>query len=542
MSHLEAGFIRLPPDSTGKKSAAAGRLIIDFEGEVDPNILEVGDTITGGTSSAVGTIVGISRAGFAAGQGQLFVEVSTLTGSFTISEALKIGAITYATVTASASLDTIYYQKSITIDQDNPNRHQKINERGAASITFSEGQPSLSSFGGLIVDEPTSVRQYVYAYDDLSTRFVSDSGGAGTIVYNPDERAVTLDTNGTASGDFASRQSHFYHPYQAGTMMRVLQSMVCGDAGKDDVRRRWGLFDSGNGLFWEQDGSGLYCVVRSSTTGSVVDTRVAQADWNADPLDGTINFNLDVTKANLYWIDVQWLGVGVVRFGVYEDDGTKTIAHIFQNPNNNTTSYMRQGTLPIRFECENTNTAVSSSELKNICTAVQNIGRTKNQLQSRAACTTSPKTVGAASGEVPTLSLRPRETFNGLPNRTTSLLESVNVYNPSAENVLVRLKRGTIPSGDAFNTTITNSGSPIEIDEAALGLIFQGEEIWATFLPSGESVIYNFLNEAEELQDDVGIVYLGDQVTQPSLSITATVIGGSDTDLSVAVNWKEIIQ
>jgi hypothetical protein len=113
-------------------------------------------------------------------------------------------------------------------------------------------------------------------------------------------------------------------------MTKVMQTIQIGDTGKANVVRRWGYFDEENGLFWELDGTTLYAVQRSSTTGSVVDTRVAQANWNRDSLDGTIRYDLDVTKTNLYWMDFQWLGVGIVRFGVYENDGTKTTCHVLK--------------------------------------------------------------------------------------------------------------------------------------------------------------------------------------------------------------------
>ncbi len=63
MSGEENGFIQLPPDSTGKKSGAAGRLVLDFSGEAVSPEFEVGQTIIGGTSNASGKITGITRDG-----------------------------------------------------------------------------------------------------------------------------------------------------------------------------------------------------------------------------------------------------------------------------------------------------------------------------------------------------------------------------------------------------------------------------------------------------------------------------------------------
>ena len=539
MSGEENGFVQLPPDSTGKKSGAAGRLVLDFTGEAESPEFEVGQTIIGGTSNASGKITGITRNGFTDGDGQLFIDLdSILNGPFVINENLLVGAVTYAQVKNTSELNQIFYQKDVIVDRDNPNQALSLDSRGAANVRFTDGQPSLSTFGGLIVDEPEQVRHYVYAYSGQDDRFHSITSGNAEIVYNPNERSVTFDTNGTVSGDIAKRTSHFYHPYQPGSMLRILQTVVLGDQGKEQVRRRWGYFDDSNGLFWELAGNDLYVVNRSNTNGSVVDTRIIQTDWNRDQLDGSTNFDLDVSKTNLYWIDFQWLGVGLARFGVYEDDGTKTVAHVFENPNNQIVPYMRQGTLPIRFECQNTGTAVSSSELKTVCTSVQNVGRTKRQLSSKSICTSTPRTISSASGEVPVLSIRPAVVYNGLPNHTTSLVSTVNIYNPSARNVLFRLRRGAVLDGASF-TGIPKS--PVEYDESATGLLFSGEEIFATFIPSGQSFSKDFLQSPDDYQDDVGVLLLADESTQPANSITLKVIDGDPTDISVAVTWKEVI-
>jgi hypothetical protein len=76
----EQGFVRLPPDSTGKKSAAAGRLIIQCDNNV--NTFEVGQTVQGGTSNATAQIVGFESKGFDAGDIDLYCELGTLVGTF----------------------------------------------------------------------------------------------------------------------------------------------------------------------------------------------------------------------------------------------------------------------------------------------------------------------------------------------------------------------------------------------------------------------------------------------------------------------------
>lgn len=539
MPHQEIGHIQLPPDSTGKKSAATGRLVIQFTGEVSPNYFAVNDDVTGIISGATGRIVGINRNGYPAGDGQIYIEVSSLAGTFVVNEGLRVGATTIATVFTDALLDELYYQKNTLVDRDSPDRSLVIDDLGAANVSFSEGQPSLSSFGGLIVNEPTTTRQYVYAYDGLPNEFYSTSGVDGNFTYNADQRSVTLDTGGTASGSFVKRVSHYYHPYQPGTMSRILQSVLCGDTGKADVVRRWGLFDDDNGLFWELDGTNLYVVIRSNATGSVVDTRVIQSDFNRDKLDGSTNFNINIDQMNLYWIDYQWLGVGVVRFGVYSENGQKITAHIFENPNSAVVPYTRQGVYPVGFECRNINTAASASELKTVCSATQVVGRVKNQYNSHSTLTETSRTISAADGEVPILTIRPKADINGIRNSALMLLDNVVVHNSDSKNLQVKIQRGTFPSGASWS----DAGGSVEVDTSASGWLplGSGAHIWTHFIPSGETWSQDFFQENPNNQADVGMILLGGDV-QIGISVVAKNMSAGDTDVTVAVNWKETRQ
>lgn len=516
-AYSEGGSVRLPPDSTGKKSAAAGRLVIDYQGEVDPNLFEKFQTVTGGSSGATGRIVGKYTRGFTAGEGQLFIEVDGLTGTFQASEDLNVGVTTYATVKATADLETFYYQKGPIVDRDTPSNSLKVDPRGDAYTRFDEGSPALSTFGSLLTESPETIRQHVYAYDEHADRFYDVNTGGASLAYATGERAVILDTNGTSSGVLSQRTSHYYHPYQPGTMMKVMQTVVVGDAGKANVRRRWGLFDDDNGIFWELDGTTMYVVIRSNTSGSPVDTRVAQTDWNRDELDGTNDFNLDLTKANLYWMDLQWLGVGVVRFGIYEEDGTKTTCHVVENPNNETTAYMRQGTLPIRLECENTGAAASSSELKSICTVVKNAGKTKRQLQSHTTyCTGVSCTF--SDGEKPILSIRPKTTFNTLKNSAIVYFEEMHLCSEGSGPFLIRVRDNSTLLGDSFNEI--DSTSHTEVDCDATG-VSGGVVRYSAMVGAGSEYAHDFLKNKAEFSDEITSLLDADGTTQRNISITA---------------------
>jgi len=140
------------------------------------------------------------------------------------------------------------------------------------------------------------------------------------------------------------------------------------------ITKRLGYFDDGDGLFLEYNGTTLNVVKRSFTSGVAVDTAVAQASWNIDRFDGTgvSGITLDLTKSQILAIDLEWLGVGSVRFG-FIVNGQIFYAHQMSHANILTTAYMRTPNLPIRMEIINSGAGPAAS-LTNICCSIQSEG------------------------------------------------------------------------------------------------------------------------------------------------------------------------
>jgi len=159
-------------------------------------------------------------------------------------------------------------------------------------------------------------------------------------------------------------------------------------------------------VFLEQDGLIVYFVRRTYVSGAVVETRVAQADWNTDTLNGTgaSGYTLDVTKTQIFWQDFEWLGVGSVRCG-FVIDGQNIIAHQFNNANALTTVYMTTAILPIRYEITNTGATASASSMKQICSTVISEGGYEKKVALSVARRTTTVT-GISTSFVPLVSIR----------------------------------------------------------------------------------------------------------------------------------------
>ena len=136
------------------------------------------------------------------------------------------------------------------------------------------------------------------------------------------------------------------------------------------VTQRVGYYNNNNGIFFEVAGTTLNMVIRSYSSGSIVEDRIPQSSWNGDPLNGTglSGITLNPALTQIFWTDVEWLGVGSVRVG-FVIDGQLIVCHTFHHANQagNTTTYMGTAILPVRYELSTTGTAAS---MRQICSTV----------------------------------------------------------------------------------------------------------------------------------------------------------------------------
>jgi hypothetical protein len=370
---MAESFVQVPPQSTGRRVSTTSRTNLVFINQVD--VFRVGDTVSGVNSAATGIITSIGTEEFEIGSGRLWF--SDISGEFSNGEFLQVDSITRATssITVQEPSQEFDYQNIVISDPDNPSYKQKIDSFGATVNTFSEGSPQFDAFGSLRVNEVTKLADYRPDQGDPSEFFWIRTASGGSSSHSAVQSMTTLATTDAINSQstFTSNRYHTYFPGY-GTLAEF--TVLHGDMGKTGNRREWGMHDDSNGMFFRLDDTVLQIVVRTSTSGSATETVVNQADWNGNKLDGSgaNDFLIDLTKVNLFWIDFQWLGSGKIRFGIYDDAGTRTVLHTFNNANINVVPYMQSGTLPLRFENINTAGTISVSELKWICASVKTEG------------------------------------------------------------------------------------------------------------------------------------------------------------------------
>ena len=232
-------------------------------------------------------------------------------------------------------------------------------------ISGGDGSTAYDAFGRLRTSNPLTIfdSANVMSKNNL---FDESLTGSGTVSYTANKSTVNLNVT-TASGDKVIRQSKRVMSYQPGKSLLNFNTFVM-NTQTENLEQRVGMFDTNNGIFFEDTGTGYQIVRRTYTSGSSVDTAVAQSSWNGDTLDGTggSGYTLDPTKATILFTDYEWLGMGAVRVG-FVIDGKFITAHTFKNANSLDTVYMQTANLPIRYEIETTDTIDSAATLQQVC-------------------------------------------------------------------------------------------------------------------------------------------------------------------------------
>jgi hypothetical protein len=199
------------------------------------------------------------------------------------------------------------------------------------------------------------------------------TGVNGSGVFNSGQGLIDLMIT-NASGSFVKRETIRNFSYQPGKSLLVLNTFAMSPA-KNNLRQRVGYFGTSNGIYFQLGGANgtvASFVKRTSTNGVVGEEFIInQTDWNGDKLDGTgpSRLTLDVAKAQIFWMDIEWLGVGSVRVG-FIIDGKYIVCHTFHHANNIGATYITTASLPLRYEIENIGATSGVSTLKQICSSV----------------------------------------------------------------------------------------------------------------------------------------------------------------------------
>ena len=344
---------------------------------------------------------------------------------------------------------------------------------------------SLDAFGRLRVSQPYTLfdSQNRYAADN---QFDVSTTGTGTTTFLSNEAAIKMEVTGVGVGS-VTRQTYRVFPYQPGKGLLVLATFVMDSSTSANLTQQVGYFNDSNGVFFKRTGSTNSFVLRSSSTptpGTPSDVRtVSQANWNGDKLDGTgeSGLTLDTSKAQILWMDFEWLGVGSVRCG-FIIDGTYIVCHTFENANDITSVYMTTAILPVRYQITSTTSAVAVSMKAICCSVVSEGGFEQTSIDHVARRTTVLTNIDTTATFFPVVSIRLASGRTGavvIPNRVQFLPLTSQNYE------VVLLKNPTL-TGATWAATVP-SDSNVEFDVDATAISATGTIVQTDYVTSSGS-------------------------------------------------------
>ena len=159
------------------------------------------------------------------------------------------------------------------------------------------------------------------------------------------------------------------------------------------------------------------CIVSKTLT-----TRIPQTLWNIDTMDGrgVSQYNLDITKMQMWYIDYSWYGAGAIRFGVKDQRGEVRYCHRIANANTKTEAYMRSGNLPARYESNTIGPFTVLNATLNSSDTSMTVVSTSGFPPTGTLCVTAASNTGAAI-EYVNYTGKTGTTFTGLTRGVVNL-------------------------------------------------------------------------------------------------------------------------
>lgn len=389
-----------------------------------------------------------------------------------------------------------------------------------SQVSYPDYSANLDAFQRLRVSNPKNLFDSAFIYDLQDYCFDKSTQNSATIVHDSNKKSAILSTANVANSS-AIIQSFTRMKYHAARSNIIVISGNFG-AGVSGVTKRIGQYDSNNGYFLEITNIGIYFVIRSKVSGSVVDNRILQSNWNINTLS-----SLDITKQNIIFIDYQWLGSGTVRCG-FVIGGKIIYCHAFQHANILSTLYSQTATLPLRAEV--IGQGIAKVELS--CMALVSEGQdAPNGILRTVYTGVTPRTISGTTQNYPLISLRKKATNFDI----IVILKNINIFVGSSDDVLLKLVKNPILTGSSW----INAGGFCEFDKSATSYT-GGVEVVSSYI-RGASTSESIARITDILEDTLNST-LGSYINNTSEIATISISNiTSSTNVHGSINYKEVV-
>lgn len=402
----------------------------------------------------------------------------------------------------------------------------KLVGRLIQQVSFAD-ESIRDAFGRIRTSEPANRFDVEFIYNKQEEIIDEITAGAGTASHQANTRDVLLTVGSLVDGDQAELRSYPV-PYTPGNSQ---------------------LIDITGVLNYANISGTAEIFVRTKTSGTVAETTYPQSTWDSN----TTGVNWQYSQ--IYSMDFQSLKVGRIRFGLVQNGSFQLVKEVY-NDNIRTPGYWQNPNLSIRWIVRNTasaqiteimygdndngigfrftHAAVDNTDVSclAICATVKSEGGLILQdipgFTRSISRGTSFKSIGATM--VPLISIRPRSTYNSLPNLSLSLPTGFEITTDNP--IYYKIVHDVSLTGATWNNVDTTE-STMEYDVSATAYT-NGHVI-------KEGIINGNRNSAAEIRELLGRVVLWHRQSNETgitsilcerVSATASVGGG--------FTWKEI--
>ena len=208
-------------------------------------------------------------------------------------------------------------------------------------------------------------------FDSFDTNLITNTtaaGGSATISGGHARYRTGTNVNGAARGESVYKCN--YRPAHE----EYAFFTAAFTTGVANSFQRIGIYDADNGAFIGYEGTSFGVTLRSGT----VDTTIARASWNGDPLDGSVGSiftragtpeAINLTYSNLYRIRFAWLGSASFIFEVFSPDAKWVTFHTIRIPNSQLAPSIQTPNLPMKIECVKSADGVADLSIYTACWA-----------------------------------------------------------------------------------------------------------------------------------------------------------------------------
>lgn len=399
---------------------------------------------------------------------------------------------------------------------------------------------AIDAFGRARTSQPFTLFDSSHRYRDNGKWSTSNTANS-TVVFSANAGTM-LHSVTTAANAEVVRETDLVFSYQPGKSLQILQTFVFAPA-QTNLRQRSGYYGAQNGVYLELANNSLAWVERSYVTGILQETRVEQADWNVDTLLGDTAsspslLTLDISKAQIMFIDLEWLGLGSVRCG-FVIDGRFIHAHSFHHANRNTGTYITTACLPLRYEIKNIGPTGNNSTLQQVCSTVISEAGYSLRGEQRAVGTPVNTAVDLVTAGVP----YPVVSIRLKADRLDAIVipSMISLLGLGGVGSTTRVQWRLVEGGTLSNASWTSAGttSSVEYDLSANGItggttVAQGligttnQATASITLPQGDFFKYQLERN-------------GLTLTPRNFSLVA-VPGANGDDVLGSIDWDEVTQ